>query len=168
MASDEEPLGHIYFTNYRETVVSNTYCRALPFFSCFNTVMMEAIWVNNMACYGMKEIQKLPKLIRLYFRNIKYGRHYCKRLYILMRKPFHIEEKETRMDLTLCCLISLLDNGLAELIHEKKCVRDDTFNISLCFNHNTFIIYTYIVKTPVCFLFWLYRSRDYCLWREPF
>jgi hypothetical protein len=129
-------------------ITSNIYCRELPFFSSQNVEMMEVIWINNIKHYGLHDIKQLPGEILDYFRSIKYGRDYCNRPYITLRKPFKASDISLQMDLQLCCLTKLLNESKAEVIHEKRRIKHDEIFISLCFGSG-FLLYSYHIFYPL-------------------
>lgn len=130
-----------------EHVRSNIYCMILPFFPCSNIEMMEVIWTDNINTYSIDNIFYYQRGPRNYFRSLKYGRDYCKRTYIDLRKPFNANEKSVQMDLVLCSLLTLLNHSKAELVYEAVGAKYDTYFISICFG-STFLIYKYHIYQP--------------------
>jgi hypothetical protein len=128
-------------------VEADDYCAMLPFFNISNIELMEATWLDNMEYYGISEIKQLPRNTLQYFRNVKYGRDYCQRTYIALRKPFCSSQKHVQMDLVLCSLVSLLKSGLAELIYFERGEFCDVYCISICFGR-LFHVYSFRIYYP--------------------
>lgn len=116
----------------------------LPFFSCSNIEMMEFIWIDHVRAYNMEHIKLFQRGALEYFKNLKYGRDYCNRPYIALRKPFRAHDKSVQMDLILASLLTLLNNNKAELVYEALGKEFDTYFIMVCFG-TTFLIYKYFI-----------------------
>lgn len=128
-----------YFVEY---VKSNIHDMALPFFASSNIEMMEAIWVNHVRPSIRNRRYPHQKEPLNYFRNLKYGRGYCNRAYIALKKPFNTNQKFVQMNLALSSMVTLLNENKAEIVYETMGKEYDIYIISVCFGES-FLVYKY-------------------------